>query len=81
MVLCCLQLAQNLSVFRKAIGFVFAVDESSVHFDVEHTARSFDQFGLHSHGLLNGCCQTGSLRGVVSHDTVGDPDVHRVLHR
>lgn len=63
-------------MFRKTADLMFAEDQMAIDFDVKDATGSFDQFALNTDGVLNGCCQTGSLWCVVSHHTVGDSNLH-----
>ena len=71
-----LDLREDLLVFGKAAGVVFAPDLRIVDVDVEDAAGAFDQFGRHLELLLDRIRQTGGRRKVVSLSAVFDGDVH-----
>jgi hypothetical protein len=74
------QLAEDLLVFRKASELLLREDQLPVHGDFEDPATAFDQARLYLEFLIDGSCQTGSLRKVVSSDAVLDPYLHLNLH-
>lgn len=70
------ELTEDFIMRGKATGFMFRIDQISVHDDIKDSASAFDQFGFSSGCLLNGVRQTGGLRGIVSLHAVGDADLH-----
>jgi len=59
-------------MLRKLAGFMLAVDQVSIDFDIENPPAAFDQFDFNSVLVLDCVCQTGSFGLVVSLHTVGD---------
>ena len=64
-------------MLREAAQVVFAEDQFAVDFHIEDASGTFDEFRFDVDCCLNRCCQTDSLRRVVSHDAVSDSDIHR----
>ena len=65
----------------KTKRFILAVNQSAVDFDVKNSTIAFDQLCVNAFGLLNGGRQTGGLRCVVSHNAIGDFNLHFRLFR
>ena len=63
-------------MLREASDFVFAEDQFAVDFHIEDAAGTFDEFRFDVDRIPNCCCQTDSLRRIVSHDAVSDFDLH-----
>lgn len=63
-------------MLRKAALLMFAEDQPAVDFNIKDASGPFDEFGLNADFICDYCCQTGSLGGVVSNDTVRDTDSH-----
>ena len=60
-------------------GFVFGIDQPSIHFHIEDPLAALDEFRLHSQRLPDLSRRTGGLRQVVSHPAVLDSDVHETM--
>ncbi len=60
-------------MFGEFAGFVFAVNEDAVDFDIEHAASSLDHFNVDIVGALDCFRQTGGFGFVVS--------LHAILYR
>ena len=63
-------------MFRKSAGFLLAVDQLAVDFDVEDAPAALDELGVDAEFGLNGVRQTGGLGSVVSFHAVLDGNVH-----
>ncbi len=63
-------------MFRKSAGFLLAVDQLAIDFDVEDSPTAFDEFGGDVEFGLNGIRQTGGLGRVVSLYAIFNGNVH-----
>ncbi len=61
---------------RKLAGFLLAVDQISVDFDVEDSPAALDEFDVDPEFGLNGIRQTGGSRRVVSLYAILNRNVH-----
>ena len=61
---------------RKLAGFLLAVDQISVDFDVEDSPAALDEFDVEPEFGLDGIRQTGGLRRVVSLYAILNRNVH-----
>ncbi len=66
------ELPENLVVFGKPIGLVFAEDHLAVDDDVKDSACAFDEIRVNTTVILDCGGQTGRLGFVVSLHAVGD---------
>ncbi len=67
---------QYFRMLRKSSGFLLAVDQLAIDFDVEDSPAAFDEFGVDVEFGPNRIRQTGGLRRVVSFYAVFDGNVH-----
>ena len=63
-------------MLRKSSGFLLAVDQLAIDFDVEDSPAAFDELGVDVELGLNRVRQTGGLRRVVSFYAVFDGNAH-----
>ena len=77
--LCRRQVAQDLGVVGESTDFVLAENESAIESDVENASGTFDQLRLNACRFSDCSRQTDGLGGVVSHNTIGDTDLHCLL--
>ncbi len=76
-----LQLAdgvQHFLVLWKPAGFLLAVDQLAVDFDIEDAAAALDQLALDAEFALDRIRQTGGLGLVISLHAVFNRNVHSV---
>ncbi len=67
---------QDFRMFRKSAGFLLAVDQLAVGFDVEDSPAALDEFGGDVEFGLDRVRQTGGLRRVVSLYAILNGNVH-----
>jgi len=63
-------------MFRESAGFLLAVDQLTVDFDVEDAPAAFDEFGSDAELRLDRVRQTGGLGRVVSLYAILNRNVH-----
>jgi hypothetical protein len=73
-----LERLDDLSIFGKSPGLMFAVDQVAVGLDIEDAAAALDQFALDAELVLDCFRQTDGLWRVVSLNAVFDRNVHIV---
>ncbi len=67
---------EDFRMFRESAGFLLAVDQLTVDFDVEDSPAAFDEFGLNAELRLDRVRQTGGLGRVVSLYAILNRNVH-----
>jgi hypothetical protein len=67
---------QDFIVRGKTACFLLGENLFAIHRDLENPTSRLNQFSLNSVFLLNGSCQTGSLRIVVSDYAILNLDIH-----
>ncbi len=67
---------QYFRMFRESAGFLLAVDQLAIDFDVEDSPAALDEFGVDVEFGLNRVRQTGGLRRVVSLYAILDGNLH-----
>ena len=67
---------QDFGMVRKLAGFLLAVDQISIGFNVEDSPAALDEFGVDVEFGLNRVRQTGGLRRVVSLYAILDGNLH-----
>jgi len=75
------EVMQDFAVLGESADLMLAEDQSAVDFDIEDAPGAFDQLGFQACGFPDCSRQTDGFRGVVSHDAVGDADLHRLSSR
>ncbi len=63
-------------MFRESAGFLLAVDQLTVDFDVEDAPAALDELGVDVEFGLNRIRQTGGLRCIVSLYAIFNGNVH-----